>query len=261
MSRLIDIIEKAGQQSAPPLGFGAAAGKEQAAPDMVLIESVRADRVDDSAVSSSPADAIVVQNLEAIDGTPKGLEERVWGARAASFTLEQSTDLADKGCDFVVFESLDTHAALVNDEDLGVIATVPVSMEKESVRSLVELPVDGVLFTPPLREIPLTMETLMAVQALRGMTDKPLLVEAPDGLDSTALESLRLAGVNALIVHHDSGSTAQVKESLLSLPRRKDRPRHRSALVPPPASTPSPSYDEDEDDLQQIDHPDADSRD
>ena len=247
MSRLIDTIEKAGQQSAPPLGFGAAAGKEQAVPDMVLIESVRADRVDDSAVSGSPADAIVVQNLEAMDGTPKGLEERVWGARASSFTLEQSADLADKGCDFVVFESLDTHAALLNDEDLGVIATVPAGMEEESVRSLVELPVDGVLFTPPLRDVPLTMETLMAIQALRGMTDKALLVEAPDGLDPTTLESLRLAGVNALMVDQGSGQTARVREDLLSLPRRKDRPRHRSALVPhPPASTPSPSYDEDD---------------
>ena len=107
-----------------------------------------------------------------------------------------------------MFESLETHAAVLNDEDLGVIAEVPSDMDEEAVRALLELPVDGVLFTPPLTELPLTIKDLMVVQTLRGLTDKPLLVEAPDGLDSTALESLRLAGVNALIVGHGSGEAA-----------------------------------------------------
>ena len=53
MSRLIDIIEKAGLQSAPPLGFGAAAGKEQATPDLVLIESVSAEQIGDAASATS----------------------------------------------------------------------------------------------------------------------------------------------------------------------------------------------------------------
>ncbi len=246
MSRLIDIIEKAGQQSAPPLGFGAAAGRDRAAPDMVLIESVGGGRIDEEAAASSPADAIMVEGPGAIEG----LGDTIWGVRASGFTLEQSTDLVDKGCDFVVFESLDTHAALLNDEDLGVIAAAPADMDEESARALVDLPVDGVLFTPPLRDLPLTMQALMRVQALRGLTDKPLLVEAPDGLDSAALESLRLVGVNALIVHHDSNSAASARESLLSLPRRKERPKHRSALVPhPPSQGPPPAYDEDEDDF------------
>jgi hypothetical protein len=123
-------------------------------------------------------------------------------------------------------------------------------MDEESVRALLELPVDGVLFTPPLTEIPLTIETLMAVQALRGLTDKSLLVEAPDGLDSVALESLRLVGVNALIVDHASGKAACVRETLLSLPRRRERQQHRSALIPhQPAPAPSPAYDEDDEDF------------
>lgn len=248
MSRLIDTIEKAGQQSAPPLGFGAAAGKEQAAPDMVLIESVRPDQVDDAA--GSPADAIVVEDRGAMDGSPQGLEERIWGVRSASFSLEQCTDLRDKGCDFVVFESLQTHAALLNDEDLGVIAAVPAGMDEESVRALVDLPVDGVLLTPPLNDLPLTMEALMEVQALRGLTDKPLLIEVSDGVDSATLESLRLAGVNALIVGHGSGEAARVRQALLSLPRRRERPKPRGALVPHSSTpTPSPTHDEDEEDF------------
>ena len=178
MSRLIDTIEKAGLQSAPPLGFGAAAGMEQAAPDLVLIESVSAGQIDDPALGTSVADAIVVKSSGSTERTPS-LEGMVWGVRSSSFTLEQSTDLVDKGCDFVVFESLETHASVLNDEDLGVIAAVPADMDEESVRALLELPVDGVLFTPPLREPPLTIGTLMAVQALRGLTDKSLLVEAP----------------------------------------------------------------------------------
>ena len=249
MSRLIDTIEKAGLQSAPPLGFGAAAGMEQATPDLVLIESVRAEQVGDLTTASSPADAIAVEDPATIDGTLQGLDGRIWGVRSSSFTLEQATGLLDKGCDFVVFESLETHASVLSDEDLGVIAAVPADMDDESVRALVELPVDGVLFTPPLTELPLTIETLMAVQALRGLTDKSLLVEAPDGLDSAALESLRLVGVNALIVDHASGKAACVREMLLSLPRRRERQQHRSALIPHlPAPTPSPAYDEDEED-------------
>ena len=249
MSRLIDTIEKAGLQSAPPLGFGAAAGMEQAAPDLVLIESVSAGQIGEAASATSAADAIVVESSGSTERTPS-LEGMVWGVRSSGFTLEQSTDLADKGCDFVVFESLATHAAVLNDEDLGVIAAVPADMDEESVRALLELPVDGVLFTPPLRELPLTIGTLMAVQALRGLTDKSLLVEAPDGLDSVALESLRLVGVNALIVDHASGKTASVRETLLSLPRRRERQQHRSALIPhPPAPAPSPAYDEDDEDF------------
>ena len=247
MSRLIDIIEKAGLQSAPPLGFGAAAGKEQATPDLVLIESVSAEQIGDAASATSAADAIVVDSSDPMDGA-QGIEDRVWGVRSSSFTLEQSTNLLGKGCDFVVFKSLETHAAVLNDEDLGVIAEVPADMDEESVRALMELQVDGVLFTPPLTELPLTIRALMAVQTLRGLTDKPLLVEAPDGLDSTELESLRLAGVNALIVGHGSGEAASVRDALLSLPRRRERQQHRSALVPhTPGPAPSPVYDEDED--------------
>ena len=249
MSRLIDTIEKAGLQSAPPLGFGAAAGMEQAAPDLVLIESVSAGQIDDPALGTSVADAIVVESSGSTERTPS-LEGMVWGVRSSGFTLEQATGLLDKGCDFVVFESLETHASVLNDEDLGVIAAVPADMDEESVRALVDLPVDGVLFTPPLTELPLTIETLMAVQALRGLTDKSLLVEAPDGLDSVALESLRLVGVNALIVDHASGKAACVRETLLSLPRRRERQQHRSALIPhQPTPAPSPAYDEDEEDF------------
>ena len=250
MSRLIDAIEKAGLQSTPPLGFGAAAGREQATPDLTLIESMRTEHIDSQTAASSPADAIVVEGPVPPDAVSQGLEGRIWGVRSPSFTLDHSIDLINSGCDFVVFESLETHAALLNDEGLGVIASVSTDMKEETARTLAELPVHGVLLTPPLRGFPLTIEDLMAVQAVRGLTDKPLLVEATEGLDSAALESLRLAGVDALIVGHESGKAACVREAILALPRRRERPKHRSALVPhPPAPTPSPAFDEDEEDF------------
>ena len=181
MSRLIDIIEKAGLQSAPPLGFGAAAGKEQATPDLVLIESVSAEQIGDAASATSAADAIVVDSSDPMDGA-QGIEDRVWGVRSSSFTLEQSTNLLGKGCDFVVFKSLETHAAVLNDEELGVIAEVPADMDEESVRALMELQVDGVLFTPPLTELPLTIKLSWRCRPCAGSRTSPSWWRPPTAL-------------------------------------------------------------------------------
>ena len=94
----------------------------------------------------------------------------------------------------MVFESWDTEASLLNEEDLGVIATVRVTttekegryygvpaMDEQAVHALSELTY-GLVFSPALRDLPLSVEAAVDIQRILSVVDKPLIVEARKGL-------------------------------------------------------------------------------
>ena len=256
MSRFIDLLEKAGQQAPPSLGFARASGGQGPAPQIILVARLLPK---DLAKAPGLAKADVDAFLVALDGeklgAPKGLRERLWGGRLEEFSSAQVKQLTEKGCDFIVFESMDTEAAVLNEEDLGTIVTISSDLPEEVIRSTCELPVDAVLFSPSLRSLPLTVEQLVAIQRVRGLTDKHFIVEAPLGLGQADMEALRNLGVAGVIVDIPPlDKLSEVKGSIENLPRRKARPSQRDALIPEVGarsaeSAPVPEEDGDEDDF------------
>ena len=274
MSKFIDLLTKAGQQSPAPMGFGPASRRVESAPEIVLVARVLPgplakipELVDsDADVYSLGTD---LGDKKGTDGAAKALKDRVWGVRGPEeLRLSEARNLAKKGCDFVVFESWDTEAALLNEEDLGVIATVRVTtnekegrfyavppMDEESVHSLAAL-THGLILSPALRDLPLSVDTALDIQRILSVVDKPLIVEAPEGIGSGDIELLRNMGVAGLYVDLDGPDEleriAEVKKAIEALPRRRPRDGRRDALVPStpaesPAAMPEPDEDDDDD--------------
>ena len=273
MSKFIDLLTKAGQQSPAPMGFSPASTRAEAAPEIVLVARVLPgplakvpELVDsDADVYSLGAD---LADEKGTDGAAKALKDRVWGVRSPEeLRRSDGQKLAKKGCDFVVFGSWDTEATLLNEEDLGVVVTVRVTttekegrfyavppMDEESVHALSEL-AHGLLLSPAIRDLPLSVETAVDIQRILSVVDKPLIVEAPEGIGPGDLGLLRNMGVAGLYVDldrpEDLKRIAEVKKAIDALPRRRPRDGRRDALVPStPTETPSsmPEPDEDDDD-------------
>ena len=258
MSKLIELMERAGQQAPKPLGFAPAAELRDLAPQVVLLARLLpGDLKKDKSLAGASVDAFLVGPQSAedplLETAARSLGERPWGVRLVEFGAAQVKQLMERGCDFIVFESMKTEAAVLNKEDLGTIVTLSHDLGEEVVRSVCELPVDAVLFSPAQRILPLTVESLAHIQRVRGLTDKPMMVEAPDGLGESDLEALRNLGIAAVIVDVPPVKRAEkVKKAIKSLPRRTQRRAEREALAPHigPASEggmPEPGDDEDDD--------------
>ena len=259
MSKFIDALGTAWQSPPVRMGFGPAAGSQIAAPQIVLVGRVLPkDLEKDPGLADIKADALLVCLGPSKNPLPnkaaQKLKKRLWGGRLAKFSTTQVKKLMERGCDFIVFESMETEAAVLNEEDLGTIVTLNHDLGEEVTRSICELPVDAVLFSPAQRILPLTVEGLAKIQLVRGLTDKPFIVEAPTGLGQGDLEAIRNLGITGLIVDVPPKSKfAEVGKAIDELPRRKTGPVQRDALLPHTAAghgedVPFPGDEDDEDD-------------
>ena len=235
MSRFIDLMEKAGQQAPSPMGFTRHSGGPDMAPQIVLAARLRADDLKkEPGLAEANAEAFLVAPSDEdteLSAVAESLGEQLWGVRLVQFSAAQANQLMEKGCDFIVFESMETEAAVLNKEDLGKIVTLGPDLGEEVIRSACELPVDGILFSPVRGT--LTVGSLVNIQRVRGITDKPFIVEAPEGLSQGDLEALRNLGVNGLIVDLTPlDKIEEVKGMIDSLPRRRPRRGHRDGVVP-----------------------------
>lgn len=254
MSKLIDMLEKAGQQLPGPMGFGPATGKSAERNQIVLLARVLSDVLaKDRSLTKAEADAFLVGgNLDEADEFDNALGDRTWGFRNTGLTAADASKLAESGCDFVVFESFESEAAVLNIEDLGLVATVDADMDEEAVHSLGALPISAALRSPSLRELPLTVQTAADIQKLARLVGKPTLVEAPEGIGRQDIEVLRNIGVAGLIIDLDRPADvdriSETREAIAKLPKRLPKSPRSDALLPQVGFTADAGADADEPD-------------
>ena len=105
------------------------------------------------------------------------------------------------GCDFVVFPAANTPLAILQDDEVGKILEVEVSLSEGLLRAVDELPVDGVLITGEAkRDYFLTWHHLMTFQRFADLLTKPLLVCVPSKVTANELQALWKAGVDGIVV-------------------------------------------------------------
>ena len=239
MSTFIELLEKVGETAPAPLGFAAATARDAAAPQIVLAARVLADELSERPeAATADAAALLVETGYPLPDTAAGaLKDRLWGVRLTpsplAYTLEQVEALVERGCDFVVFESMDTEAAVLNDDDLGKIVTLAADVDEEVARTVADLPFDAVGFRPGIGKGPLTLSDLVALQRVRRLVGQPFLVEAPEGLEQADVEAMRNLGVEGLIVNVPPlERAAETAAAISSLRKRPARRRRSNALVP-----------------------------
>lgn len=239
MSKFIELLKKVGETAPSPLGFAAATGSDDATPQIALVARVAASEVvKDPEVARVDSTALLVETGYPLpDAAAGALEGRLWGVRLvpspAAYTAGQVAALVEQGCDFVVFESMDTKAAVLNDDDLGKMVMLGADVEEETARAVADLPFDAVLFHHGVGNRPLTLNDLVALQKVRRLAAQPFVVEASAGLEQADVEVMRNLGVQGLIVDVPPLERAtETAEAIRSLRRRPPRRRRSNALVP-----------------------------
>ena len=261
MSKFIDMLQRVGQQTFTPMGFGAAVRSSEGVSSMMLIGQVTLEDLTKApGLSGAHVDALLVRLTSweegSFDDIADSLKGRLWGVGMSGFDEEQTEQLKAKGCDFIEFDADATAAAVLNDEDLGKVISVGPDLDEDIARAINELPIDGVIFTPAEGLLPLTVRKLIDIGLVCGPVDKPFVIEAPAGMGARDLEAIRNTGVAGLVVEISSleeiGRTRKVIENL---PRRKVGLGGRDVVIPqmttgPGASLSDPGeVDEDEDNI------------
>ena len=260
MSKFIDALNEAGQGPSAPMGFGASVASK-GPPEIVLVARVMPDELAKTPrLRDAAADGFLVAAPEgkaALDAVSEALSGLTWGVRNELFRAGDAAVLPESGCDFIVFESMYTEAGVLNTEDFGVVPTVDLEgarlsqMEDEDIRALSRLNVGAFLFGPSLRTLPLTIQAAIGIEKVLGLVHKPLVVEAPEGIDKADIEVLRDIGVSGLIVDLDSSADmdriAKIRTDIETLPKPKPKSRGRDALLPAVESSLEPGEIEDDD--------------
>jgi hypothetical protein len=233
MSKLIEMLDKTTESSPSPLGFGAASGRIPTNPSIVLIGQAAADEVNGNpTLADSKADAVLVTmtslDSNALDGIQKALKDRLWGVRVGALSEEQSSQLKEKGCDFVVFDPENTAAAVLNDQDLGSIIAVNADLDEETGGAITELSLDAAIYAPGESILPLTVQRLIEVQLVRDLVGKHFLISIPAGMTTSDFEALKSAGIAGMVMNLSSQEDiAKAKEAISRIPYRRPRSRDR----------------------------------
>ena len=141
------------------------------------------------------------------------------------------------GCDFVVFPAANTPLAILQDDEVGKILQVEVSLSEGLLRAVDELPVDGVLIAGEQEsDYFLTWHHLMIFQRFADLLTKPLLVGVPSYVAATDIQALWEAGVDGVVVEVEVDQPAgrlnelrQVINELTFPPRKRAK---AEALLP-----------------------------
>ena len=254
MSNLIDMLEKAGDSTPGPMGFGPASGQRKSATQMVLVVRVSSDLLSNpQGTEKLESDAILIDTtIEEVKKITENSGAQSHGIHCTEVTASDASALVDSCCDFVVFESLQSEASVTNIDDIGIVVVISTDMDKETIRSLGMFPIDAALLRPPLVDLPLKFADAARIQKLTRLVDKPVLVETPDGIDEHSIEVLRNIGVQGLIIDFVNASDlekiTETNEAISKLKKIEPKAARRNVLLPQLAVTdnldPDPSEDE-----------------
>jgi len=220
------------------MGFGNSTTDHPATSQLIVVSSVSDKFISKNpSLVKNPFDALLISiGKQNTNYLPPKSEKTIWGARSPEFTTQEALSLAKNGCDFIVFESLQTQASLLNNDKLGVVATLKPEMSEETIRSITDLQIDAVLYHSPIIEKPVTFEVASAIQRVLNLIDKPLIIEIAEVVDSSEIELLRNMGVSGISVIIDNQKRikelSKIRDAIGNLPKPKVKRIDRDAILP-----------------------------
>lgn len=261
MSKLIEKLERISAGGGQPLGFGAAVNRAKVLQMMVIagIPEGNAKQVAFAAEAGADAVVLAIEHPKKKDETLAQLSgiqiEIPWGVAMDTVTGEEMQQLAEAGCDYVIFSPAKSPAAVLNVEKIGKVLRIDASLSDNLARAINRLDVDAVLLGPVGEdESRLTIQQLMVYEYLAAYAGKHLVAAVPPGFSVDDIESLWGLGVRGVIVDlavKDPGQRlSQIREAIEKLPTTKKRSRERiSATLPfarEPSGPPLPDEDDEE---------------
>ncbi|MFC1983468.1 hypothetical protein ACFLVO_00400 [Chloroflexota bacterium] len=214
MSRFIDKLNQVSEVVPQSIGFGRVqpvAGK----PKILLIANLTEASVDGLAdyVAGADVGLLHLPKLSSGAKTLKEISQAVpdvpWGGWLKDISKDKMGQLAEAGCDFVVFPAANTPLALLQNNEAGKILEVEASLSEGLLRTVSELPVDAVLIAAEQKgEYFLTWHHLMLFQRFADLLTKPLLASVPSNITAKELQALWEAGVDGVVIEVGAGQPA-----------------------------------------------------
>ena len=241
MSKLVEKLESLAEGKAQPMGFAAAVARAKTAP-MLLIASLTGPALDTTGPDMAGADAVLVTigDVSELEGSlaekVKGLGDMPWGVSLRSVSGEGVKQLADLGCDFVIFDAAQSPPLLLQEEDMGKVIALDPSLSDSLLRAMERLPVDAVFVAEGSEGPALSVYHLLVYQRLASLVRHPLLTPAPAELGKGDMEGLLEAGVRGVVVElakkRSVGKLAELRRAIDSLPTARKRRGKVDVLLP-----------------------------
>jgi hypothetical protein len=241
MSKFVDKLRLASQAVAQPMGFGRGQ-LVSAKPGILLVASLAQAGVSNLADLVSGADAGLLdiseleRDIKTLGGCTEAVPDIPWGGWLRGGKWPRSRKIKALGGDFVIFPAASTPLGVLEDTGVGKIVAVEATLSEGMVRTIDELPVDGIFLAVGYQDsTSLTLEQLMLFQRVSGLVAKPLLVPVPAKVTAGELKALWEAGVDGVIVEAGDGQTGvlgRLRAAIdkLSFPSRRRRGKLKALL-------------------------------
>lgn len=230
MSRLIDLIDRLGQQAAQPLGFGALAGRSEAQATMALVCAASPAEVADGVADTVDAVVFGAEDADAALDLDKP-DSLVWGV---SFSGESSADvdaLAEAGCDFFVIGNPAAPGAVVSHPDTAILLALSEPVNRETAAALRALRIGGSVNISGADMTKPSFADLVNAAKIGASTGGATLLQATGEVSVGGLTALRDAGVDGLLTPLSNAEA--LARTIRELPaRRRPESRHRQATAP-----------------------------
>ena len=243
MSKFADKLKNISQAATQPMGFGRRQVAETS-PGLLLVARLAGGSGGKLAGSVAGADAGLV-DVSASEGDDKTLQKCAraapdipWGGWLKGEGRPGGGELACPDCDFVILPARMPVGTLEDSTEVGRILEVSASLNAGILRTVNDLPVDGVLITFEGEDgLSLTWQRLMTLQHLADLLVKPLLTVVPPGIGAGGIKLLWEAGVDGVIVETEAGKSGgqlkRLREAISQLgPPSSGRRGKVKALLP-----------------------------
>jgi len=249
MSRLADRIKRAGRVEPAPIGFGALP-ERRAAPTLLCLLRLEKDEAKKLGQAATAADAVIITGLDAgkLADAFKKLGDVPAGLRLEDGKRTSVAAAREAGADFVVLDE-ESAADAVLEEKTGLVLTIDRDAGDTELRALAGLSLDA-LDVGALGE-PFTLRRLMGLRRVSLLSQTPLLVGVPAGIEASRLEALREAGVAGVVLEGRSADKLQaLLAAVLSLPPRGRRREGRTEALLPSVAAAASAEEEEEPEYQ-----------
>lgn len=236
MSQLIEKLNRVSQTVPQPMGFKTVK-TTSSKPKMVLVASLSQANLNNLADYMSGADgglltvstASGAEDLQAASQAAPGIP---WGTRLEDGSQATIDKIVKAGGDFIVFAAASSLSDIPQNNTVGKILEVEVSLSDGLLRAVDSLPVDAVLTAiEPEAGYSLTWHHLMSIQRFTAFLTKPLLVSVPSSISANEINALWEAGVDGILVtmtgEQPTGRTGELRQIIDKLPTPSHRKRGR----------------------------------
>jgi hypothetical protein len=241
MSEFVDKLKRASQAAAQPMGFGRGRSVSSELGILLVARLGQAGGSDlADLVSGADAGLIAVSEPGRDGKTLRGCAEAVpdipWGGWLRGDRWQKSQKVKALGSDFVIFPAADTSLGILEDTGVGKILEIEAMLSDGMLRTVDELPVDGVLMAASYQDgASVTWQQLMLFQRLSGLMAKPLLVTVPSKVTASELKVLWGAGVDGVVVEVGTaqlGGLRGLREAVnkLDFPSRRMRGKVKTRI-------------------------------